>query len=63
MIFISNTQRDSIVRYLEELCDMLAGNEVKATNSRRLARKLVKQLKAKPTIPLYIIRRINRTNE
>ncbi len=47
MIAISNKQRDDIVRYLDLMCDALKGEDTRTYNTKRLARKLAKTLRAK----------------
>ena len=47
MIAISNKQRDDIVRYLDLMCDALKGEDTSTYNTKRLARKLAKTLRAK----------------
>ena len=47
MIAISNKQRDDIVRYIDLMCDALKGEDTRTYNTKRLARKLSKQLRAK----------------
>ena len=47
MIIISNQQRDNILRYIELMCDNMKGTDIKTCNTKRLAMKLHRVLKAK----------------
>ena len=47
MIIISNSERDNIVRYIELMCQHMAGEDTRTYNTKRLARKLAAKLKAK----------------
>lgn len=53
MIVISNKQRDDIVRYLEHLCNKVQSEDLRTVNTKRLARALVKKLKAKKPLSDY----------
>lgn len=44
MIVISNSQRDYIVKYIDLMCEALTGNDNKTYNTKRMARKLQRQL-------------------
>lgn len=50
MVIISNSQRDYIVKYLGLLCDTLQGDSTKVYNTKRIARKLVKNLQSRPVV-------------
>ena len=47
MIIISNKQRDDIVRYIELMCENMKSTDTKTYNTKRLAMKLHRVLKAK----------------
>lgn len=47
MVIISNSQRDYIVKYLGLLCDTLQGDSTKVYNTKRIARKLAKNLQSR----------------
>ena len=51
MILISNKQRDDIVKYIDLMCEALTGSDNRTYNTKRLARKLAKQLRAKQPLP------------
>lgn len=50
MILISNSQRDYIVKYLGLLCETLQGDSTRIYNTKRLARKLMKNLQSRPVV-------------
>lgn len=50
MILISNKQRDDIVRYIDLMCEALTSNDLRTFNTKRLARKLAKQLRQKQPV-------------
>lgn len=50
MVIISNSQRDYIVKYLGLLCDTLQGDSTKVYNTKRMARKLAKNLQQRPVV-------------
>lgn len=50
MVIISNSQRDYIVKYLGLLCDTLQGDSTKVYNTKRIARKLMKNLQQRPVV-------------
>lgn len=50
MIVISNKQRDDILRYIELMCANMTQTDNRTYNAKRLAIRLYRILKAKPTI-------------
>jgi hypothetical protein len=63
MITISNSQRDSVVKYLELLDKTLQGEDTVTFNTRRLARKLAKALKAKKPVSASDLNRYKKPTE
>ncbi len=63
MITISNSQRDSIVKYLDLLTQTLRGEDTVTFNTRRLARKLAKALRAKKPISASDLNRYKQPTE
>lgn len=47
MIMISNKQRDDIVRYLEQYCERVQGDDLRTINAKRLVGILIRKLRAK----------------
>jgi hypothetical protein len=58
MIIISNSQRDQILRYLDQLCDTMQGSDTRTYNTKRLARKLAKRLREKQSVSAEELRNI-----
>jgi hypothetical protein len=47
MVEISNKQRDEAVRYLQHLCSLVQGDDLRVVNLRRLAMRLADKLAKK----------------
>ena len=58
MIIISNSQRDQILRIIEQLCQPKQGDDNRTYNVKRIARNLAKRLREKESVSADELRKI-----